>query len=144
MSTLALEAPVASATPAPAAPLVGGVTATPRAILRAEAALMLVASLAAYHHLGGRWSVFAALFLLPDLSMLGYLVGRRVGATAYNAAHSYVGPAALALVGLSVPAALPLAAIWFAHVGFDRALGYGLKYTSAFGDTHLGRVGRAA
>ena len=126
---------------APAA-LVGGVIAAPRVILRVEAALMFVASLAAYHHLGVRWSVFAALFLLPDLSMLGYFVSPRVGAASHNAAHSYGGPAALALVGLSVPAALPIAAIWFAHVGFDRALGYGLKYASAFGDTHLGRVGR--
>ena len=37
-----------------------------------------------------------------------------------------------------------LALIWIAHIGLDRALGYGLKYATGFGDTHLGRIGRAA
>ena len=36
-----------------------------------------------------------------------------------------------------------IAIIWFAHVGLDRAVGYGLKYASDFKDTHLGRIGRA-
>ena len=35
-----------------------------------------------------------------------------------------------------------IACIWAAHVGFDRLLGYGLKYGTSFGDTHLGRRGR--
>jgi len=30
-----------------------------------------------------------------------------------------------------------------AHIGFDRALGYGLKYSKGFGYTHLGRIGNA-
>lgn len=74
--------------------------------------------------------------------MLGYLVDRRAGAAAYNAAHGYLAPVALALAGVAYPALLPLAAIWVAHVGFDRMLGYGLKYPTAFADTHLGQVGR--
>jgi hypothetical protein len=37
---------------------------------------------------------------------------------------------------------LSLATIWIAHIGFDRALGYGLKYGSGFTHTHLGRIGR--
>lgn len=43
---------------------------------------------------------------------------------------------------LSVPALLCAATIWCAHIGFDRALGYGLKYAEGFGFTHLGRIGR--
>jgi hypothetical protein len=39
---------------------------------------------------------------------------------------------------------LGIAAIWAAHIGFDRMLGYGLKYSSSFNDTHLGRIGRQA
>lgn len=85
---------------------------------------------------------FASLFLVPDLSMLGYLRGPRVGAVCYDAAHSYVGPLALLGVGglAAAPTAVAIALIWIAHVGFDRALGYGLKYGTAFRDTHLGRV----
>ena len=125
-------------------PAPGATHGVPRVLLRLEGVVTLTLALSAYAHLGGRWGWFAALFLIPDLSLLGYLANARVGAVAYNAAHSYVGPALLALVALKVgaPSWLLGVAIWVAHVGFDRAMGYGLKYATAFGDTHLGRVGR--
>jgi len=61
----------------------------------------------------------------------------------YNLAHSYVGPVALIALGLlaDMPVALAVGLIWCAHIGFDRMLGYGLKYTSGFAATHLGRLG---
>ena len=76
--------------------------------------------------------------------MLGYLIGARAGATAYNVAHTYALTLPLAVAGFLAdePALLAVALIWVAHIGLDRALGFGLKYPSAFGDTHLGRVGR--
>ena len=123
------------------APAIGG----PRILLRLEGAAAFAAGIAAFAHLGGSWRLFALLFLVPDLSMLGYLASARAGAIAYNAAHSYLFATGLAAFGLGLGAELPLllAAIAAAHVGFDRALGYGLKYASAFTDTHLGRIGRA-
>jgi len=124
----------------------GATHGVPRLLLRLEGAVVLVVALSAYATLGGRWGWFAALFLVPDLTLLGYLVNARAGAVAYNAAHSYVGPALLALAAFAMgaPSLLPVVAIWVAHVGFDRMLGYGLKYATAFGDTHLGRVGHRA
>jgi hypothetical protein len=121
----------------------GAVSGAPRMVLRLEGAAALAGAAFAYAALGGRWSVFAALFLVPDVSMLGYLAGRRTGAACYNAAHSYLGAAILAALGAaSNMHTLPcVAAIWVAHVGFDRLLGYGLKYGTSFGDTHLGRRG---
>jgi len=123
----------------------GAVSGAPNLILRLEAAAVMAASLAAYAKLGEGWLLFAVLFLVPDLSMLGYLGGRKLGAAAYNAAHSYLGPAALGAAGLlqSQPLLVAVALIWIAHIGFDRVLGYGLKYTSAFGHTHLGAQGKA-
>jgi hypothetical protein len=120
------------------------VSGVPLALLRLEGAAALAGATFAYSELSGRWTVFALLFLVPDLSMLGYLAGRRVGATCYNTAHSYLGPAMLATLGtaLSAYGLLCVACIWAAHVGFDRLLGYGLKYGTSFGDTHLGRRGR--
>jgi Domain of unknown function (DUF4260) len=122
----------------------GAVSGAPLALLRLEGAAALGGAVVAYSALGGRWGLFALLFLLPDLSMLGYLAGRRVGAASYNAAHSYLGPALLAALGavLHAHGALPIACIWAAHVSFDRLLGYGLKYGTSFGDTHLGQRGR--
>jgi hypothetical protein len=120
---------------------VGAVSGAPLILLRLEGAAALAAASVAYAGLSGRWLVFASLFLLPDLSMLGYLVGRRVGAASYNAGHSYVGPAVLAAFGtaLGLHVLVCVACIWVAHIGFDRLLGYGLKYDESFGDTHLGR-----
>ena len=114
-----------------------------RTVLRLEGLVVLAAAVAAYSQLGAGWGLFAMLFLLPDLSFLGYLSGARAGAIAYNAAHSYIGPVALLALGAlgEMPLALALGLIWCAHIGFDRALGYGLKYGSEFGATHLGRIG---
>ena len=97
-----------------------------------------------YARTGASWWLFAALWLVPDLSMLGYLAGPCRGARIYNAFHTYVMPGVLALVALLPGArfALPLALIWVNHIGVDRLLGYGLKYADGFGFTHLGRVGK--
>jgi hypothetical protein len=121
----------------------GAVSGAPQTLLRLEGAAALAAASFAYYRLGGHWLPFAALFLVPDLSMLGYLAGRRAGAACYNAGHSYLGPAALAAfaAAFNAHALLCFACIWCAHVGFDRLLGYGLKYGTSFGDTHLGRRG---
>jgi hypothetical protein len=144
MSTITQPA-VAFSVPAPSIAGQGVVSGVPKAILRAEGAIVLAASLAAYARFDGGWAVLALLFLTPDVSMLGYIAGRKVGAFAYNLGHSYVLPAALGATGvlLSLHIASALALIWVAHIGFDRMLGYGLKYATSFGHTHLGTVGTA-
>ncbi len=115
-----------------------------RGLLRLEGLAAAAGAVALYAHEGSSWRLFALLFLVPDLAMLGYLAGPKVGAAVYNALHIYVGPALLAACGLGLASetAVSIALVWAAHIGFDRALGYGLKYPTAFGDTHLGRVGR--
>ena len=75
--------------------------------------------------------------------MLGYLKDSRWGAVCYNAAHSYITPALLGLLALGHSSlALSAALIWAAHIAFDRTLGYGMKATSGFNQTHLGLIGR--
>jgi len=90
------------------------------------------------------WGTFALFFLTPDLSLLGYLAGPKIGAVSYNLAHSYIGAVVCLAAGVVFPAPtiLCIGLIWCAHIGFDRALGYGLKYPDGFGFTHLGRIGR--
>lgn len=127
-------------------PRPGAVHGGPAAVLRLEGLGLLAAACLAYAHLGGSWGWFALCFLAPDLSFLGYLVDTKVGAAAYDAAHSTLGGLALAGLGAALGAhgLLLAACVWLAHVGFDRALGYGLKYATGFGDTHLGAKGAAA
>lgn len=107
--------------------------------LRLEGVAAFVVGLAAFLTLDGPLWLLAVLALAPDLSMVAYLAGPRVGAVGYNAVHTYVAPLALAAVGLTfgLPTATRVAAVWAAHIGADRALGYGLKFDSGFRDTHL-------
>lgn len=115
----------------------------PSASLRLEGALLLVIAVVVYGQLGSSWWLFAALFLAPDVGMLGYLAGPRIGAAAYNLTHALSLPLLLGTVGLIAGSelSLTLAATWVAHIGADRALGYGLKYPTHFRDTHLQRLG---
>lgn len=112
--------------------------------IRLEWAIVAVAAVVFYGSVGVSWWLFAALILAPDLSMLGYLGGPRVGAIAYNAFHILVVPVLLLLAGhlSGNAAAMAFALIWIAHIAVDRALGYGLKLSTGFQDTHLGRIGR--
>jgi hypothetical protein len=120
----------------------GAVQGSVRAWLRAEGLVVLACASWLYAEADYSWILFAVLFFVPDVSFAGYLAGPKAGAVVYNAAHSYVGPIAVALVSLTSGRTAELALIWAAHIGFDRVLGYGLKYPTGFSDTHLGRIGR--
>lgn len=111
-------------------------------ILRAEGALALAAASLLHGLTGPGWGLFAALFLVPDVFMLGYLGGNRVGALFYNLGHTYLSPGLLAFAAwlAGADAGLDVALIWVAHIGFDRMLGYGLKYSGGFRMTHLSRA----
>jgi hypothetical protein len=131
----------ASSTKIDTAPAVGAPVVT---LLRLEGLAAAAFSAVLYARTGASWWLFAALWLAPDLSMLGYLVGPNIGARIYNAIHSYVTPGTLWLFGmlLGSTAVVPIALIWVNHIGVDRLLGYGLKYPAGFGWTHLGRMGK--
>lgn len=114
----------------------------PGRLMRLEGLALLVGGLVVYFDQGFGWLLLVVLFLAPDLSFAGYLAGPRIGAWFYNALHTTVGPITLAIVGVLAGTdwCLQLALIWLAHIGLDRFLGYGLKYPTAFKDTHLQRV----
>ncbi|MCC6617538.1 MAG: DUF4260 domain-containing protein [Chloroflexi bacterium] len=113
-------------------------------ILRAESVALFLGGVAGYLAMNGHPLALLPLLFVPDVSMLGYLGGPRLGAVTYNLVHNLV--TALGVVAIGWFAAIaPLAlfgAVLVAHVGMDRALGYGLKQPADFRDTHLGRIGR--
>ena len=148
----------------------GSVQTWPRLLLRVEGAALFASTVYAYSRLPSRssWYTFAALLLLPDLGMVGYLVPSSssssttgstggtsgpaatttttVGAAIYNALHTETPPimllcVALARGGRDGTMATGWALVWLAHIGMDRMFGFGLKYGTGFGDTHLGRIG---
>jgi hypothetical protein len=128
----------------PESAIAGGMAVNPvRSILRIEGLAAAALSAVLYARTGASWWLFAALWLTPDLSMVGYLYRPCWGARIYNAVHSYLAPLTLAVTALLLrsPALLPFALIWINHIGVDRVLGYGLKYPEGFQWTHLGKLG---
>ena len=122
----------------------GAATGNVRLVLRLEGLFVFVFALLACNKFGEGWKIFAYWILAPDLSFLGYVWGKKIGAVSYNVAHSYIGALACLAAGVafSNDDMICVSLIWCAHIGFDRLLGYGLKYAEGFGFTHLGRIGR--
>jgi hypothetical protein len=122
----------------------GIVRGLPRVLLRTEGAALLAVSVILYAKFGSAWWLFVVLLLAPDLGMSGYVRTTKLGAATYNAFHTYVPPAILVaaavLTGSTIVWSIGL--VWFAHIGMDRALGYGLKYGDSFQHTHLGFIGK--
>lgn len=114
----------------------------PRIMLSVEGLIIFISSIAAYWFIGGNWWLFAALILAPDLTFIIYILDKHIGTIAYNIMHTYSLPVALGILSLfgGWQLGLALAIIWIAHIGMDRSIGYGLKYQSAFKDTHLQRA----
>jgi hypothetical protein len=122
----------------------GAATGGVNILLRLEGLALFIGMTLLYGIWDGSWWVYVILFLVPDISFAAYLAGPKFGALVYNAAHSYLGPMALMTTGFASgePLTLSIAMIWLAHIGIDRALGFGLKYEAGFAFTHLGRIGR--
>ena len=122
----------------------GAATGGVRILLRLEGIALFIGMTLLYGIWDGSWWVYLILFLVPDISFAAYLAGPKFGALVYNAAHSYLGPMALMTIGFASgePLTLSIAMIRLAHIGIDRALGYGLKYEAGFAFTHLGRIGK--
>lgn len=113
-----------------------------RKIISIEYILAFIITVSFYGHLNFPWLYFIVFLLLPDITMLGYLINTKIGALFYNMGHSFVLPAMLMVIGLLTTTPIPLMAalIWLAHIFLDRALGYGLKYDDAFKKTHLQQI----
>ena len=115
-----------------------------KSLLKLEELAEMLLAVVVFAHLPYAWWVLPATFLLPDLSMLGYLAGPRLGAASYNLAHHKALAIAVGVAGwaLGLPVLLLAGAVLLFHSAFDRLLGYGLKYATGFQETHLGRVGK--
>ncbi len=115
---------------------------TARVLVRVEGSIVFLIAAGLFGRSDGRWLLFILLLFAPDLSMVGYVSGPKVGAAIYNIVHTYLLPVLLGIYGwmAAQPLALSLALIWTAHIGLDRLLGFGLKYSTGFKDTHLQRL----
>ena len=111
----------------------------PKTLLQLEGLFVFIASLVLYNNFGGSWWLFVGFLLIPDLTMVGYVINEKIGASIYNIGHHYALPIILGIVGLTLsnPLFISLSLIYFTHIGMDRGLGYGLKLPTGFKHTHL-------
>ena len=118
----------------------------PQHFLRIEGLMICAVTLGGYFTLEGPLWLLAVLALAPDVSMVGYLAGPRVGSRCYNLVHTYTLPLLLGTVGFLLDSQLAVltAFVWAGHIGIDRFVGFGLKFESGFDHTHLSKTMTAA
>lgn len=113
-------------------------------VLNLEEAALWGLSMVVFSQLGFEWWWYPLLLLAPDLSMVGYLLGPRIGAAVYNFWHHRAVAVIVFLAGYvyDVRWLMLAGCILFGHIAMDRLFGYGLKLSSGFQDTHLGKIGK--
>jgi hypothetical protein len=115
-------------------------------IIKLEAlGLLILFSLLYFHLYPGTWKFYIALFFVPDISFVLFLIKKKLGAIAYNVFHHQGILALLFILGyhFNIDLLTQIALIFLAHSTFDRVAGYGLKYLDNFDHTHLGWVGKS-
>lgn len=116
---------------------------TNKQIVHVEYALAFALTFFIYMQLHFPIWLFVALLFVPDLTMLGYTINKKIGAIVYNFGHTFIIPLLFALgsLFLSNDYLLLGSIIWIAHICMDRAIGAGLKYQkSSFTNTHIQRL----
>jgi hypothetical protein len=116
-----------------------------KTLIKIEELLLALLAFYLFLTLGYAWWLFLILFLVPDVSMIGYLLNPRVGAWTYNIVHHKGMAIALFILGdyLQLSGLQAAGLILLGHSSLDRVMDYGLKYADAFQHTHLGKISRA-
>lgn len=122
--------------------LITSQSSMPKIIVRTENLLIFFLGIVLFHNFSNNWILFILSFLLPDVSMVGYLVNKRVGSITYNFIHNYILCLILIFLGFVFQQLFLMitASILFSHVGIDRFFGFGLKYSKNFRETHIQKV----
>lgn len=113
-------------------------------IIKIESVLEFIAAYILFKFLNLPEWYFWAFLLAPDISMIGYLGGNKLGAITYNLFHHKGVAILIALLGwyLQSDITIFIGILLYAHASMDRIFGYGLKYFTGFSDTHLGKIGK--
>ncbi|MET3025132.1 DUF4260 domain-containing protein [Flavobacterium sp. UW10123] len=115
-----------------------------KTVLKLEEAALFFLGIFLFNRLNYEWWWFLVLILAPDLSMIGYVFGNKIGALAYNIFHHKGIALLIYAIGcyLSIEIIQLTGIILFSHSAMDRVFGYGLKYEKGFKYTHLGEIGK--
>lgn len=110
-----------------------------KALVKLEYLSLFVLSLLLFRALPYPWWWYPALFLVPDIGMVGYLLNPRIGSVVYNVVHVIALGIAIYVLGylMNAPGVELVGVILLGHTSLDRVFGYGLKYPDSFTHTHL-------
>lgn len=113
-------------------------------LIKMEELAQFALSIFLFSQLEFSWWIFPACLLLPDVSMLGYLVSTKTGAFTYNFFHHKLIAIVVLILGFWIDNSLVTLTgiILFGHSAMDRMFGYGLKFNDDFKHTHLGWIGK--
>jgi len=115
-----------------------------KVLLKLEDFAELLLAIFLFTRLDFAWWWFPALILVPDFSMIGYIISTKAGAALYNFFHHKGLGILVGIMGLLMNNQEMMFAgiILFGHSAMDRLFGYGLKYNDDFKHTHLGSIGK--
>lgn len=90
------------------------------------------------------WWLFPLCILIPDISMIGYIISPKAGAWLYNFFHHKLLAVVVLILGfyLKIQIVECIGTILLGHSSMDRIFGYGLKFNDDFKHTHLGWIGK--
>lgn len=113
-----------------------------KTLIRLEEAVLLLSGIYFFSLLPYSWWVFPTLILVPDISMIGYLINTKIGAYIYNFFHTRITGVVAMMIGWYFDISLLMLAgvILFSHSAMDRLFHYGLKHQDSFKHTHLGKL----
>ncbi len=115
-------------------------------VLKLESAGLFCLFTGAYFHLfPNSWEFYLALFFVPDISFVLFIITKKLGAIAYNIFHHQGFLTILFIIGYLIhnDLIMKISLIFLVHSTFDRVAGYGLKYFDSFDHTHLGWIGKS-
>ncbi|MBX9782267.1 MAG: DUF4260 domain-containing protein [Chitinophagaceae bacterium] len=116
-------------------------------VLKLEELAMWIGCIILLYFFQVNWWWYLLMFLGPDVSMLGYLAGNKIGAWSYNLFHHKGLALLICVIAYLLKLVFPLfdsdwvfvlGIVLFGHSSMDRFFGYGLKYENGFKFTHLG------
>ena len=113
-------------------------------IIKLEELAMFGLSVWALYFFNAEWWYYPLLLLGPDISMIGYAGGNKLGAFMYNLFHHKGVAIGIFILGFLLPDMIIqlTGIILFGHSSMDRMFGYGLKLKEGFKYTHLGLLNK--
>ena len=112
-------------------------------LLKLEEFGLFLLSIILFAKLSYVWWIYPLFLLAPDLGLIGYALGPRIGAITYDTTHHVGLAAVLYVIGILffTPVLALIGVVVLGHSIIDRVLGFGLKYGDSFQHTHLGWMG---